>query len=157
MDRLGSKRIAANAALKNPGAGSVTISRNGYDRTAAVEQILKPREAVASVVPSVAGNAASGISPLLPENSAITERDTNRSPVASVAVPAAAIAEAPLPRKWQFRVGHSRNTGPESFSTAGLNRGSSGLPSTGGRDSSFGFSRPVKAGIVDVPMTGTDR
>jgi hypothetical protein len=154
MDRLGSKRIAANAALKNPGAGSVTISRNGYDRTAAVEQILKPREAVASVVPSVAGNAASGISPLLPESHAVTEREANRSPVVSAAVPAAAIAEATPQRKLQFRVNHPRNTGSESFSTAGLNRGSSGLPSANGRDSSFGFSPAVKAGIVDAPVTG---
>lgn len=157
IDRLSSKRSAANSALKRPGAGNVTIPRNGYDRTAAVEQILKPRDSVASAVTSVAGSTASGISPLLPESNAVTEREANRSPVVSAAVPVAAIAEAPPPRKLQFRVSHPRNTGPESFSTAGLNRGSSGLPSANGRDSSFGFSPAVKAGIVDAPITGTDR
>ena len=168
MDRHSSLRSSANMRLKMPGAGGVTIPRSGYDRAAVTEPILKPR-VMASAAPALptASGVTPSLSPLPSENttvrltdpgSASAERIASRPSPASTGVSAATatipteVSPSANGGKIQIHFNRKRSSAVESFSTAGLNRGSGGFPSAFGRD----YGSSGKAAIVDLPMTGTN-
>ena len=162
MDRHSSLRSSANLRLKTPGSGGVLIPRSGYDRAAVTEPFLKPRD-VASAAPALptASGVTPSLSPLLSENatvklaepgSASAERIASRTSPAATVASAAEVETASSGKMMRFHLNSKKNIAVESFSTAGLNRGSGGFPSAFGRDSASGG----KAAIVDLPMTGTN-